>query len=232
MREYEAPVRLLPVIFVVGTAYSMTAEDKIGQLNRAVNRIVGSLAKLNSESIDVRAVVRLISYNSFATVTDPLSGDGSEIVLEAEGSSDFGAGLDCLNRVLEDTDVCGSPYGVKPPVIIFLTDSYPSKPWRESAEKLQSNPLYRNAIKLAVAIGDKADISHFQQALDSENRAVVKVVDNSMLSKIFETLVTVAVRVASSPRMFAKADRQAYIIERSLQGDVSRATVISTKNEQ
>ncbi len=222
MNKIQIPRKSQPLIFVVGTGDSMVAENKMEQVNAAINKVVDEVNKRNGKVLDAETFVRVVRYSSSAEALDPLS--IGEINLSAGGASDFGAALEKLSVLLGEKEFVEPSYGLSNPIVIYISDSYPSTShWREGATTLQENSMYKGAIKFAVAVGEQADVFSLLQLIDENEEGLLKVCDTSKVGNLIEAVALTAVRDVPSPRNLSQGDRTTFVRKRALQGELLAA---------
>ncbi len=222
MNRIQIPRKSQPIIFVVSTGDSMVAENKMEQVNVAINKIIDEVNIRNGKTLDAETFVRVVRYSSSAETVAPLS--LGEINFSAGGTSDFGAALEKLGGLLSEKEFVEPPYGLSNPIVIYITDSYPSTShWREDATSLQENSIYREAVKFAFAIGDQADTFPLLQLINDKEEGLIKVSDTSKVGELIEAIALTAVRDVPSPRNLSHSNRTAFVRRRGLQGELLNA---------
>lgn len=92
--------------------------------------------------------------------------------VEADGRTSLGAALSLLNRSMTQDKMMHSKTGNKAPVIIVMSDGAPTDEWIESLEKLQKNEWFKQAIKIGIAIGSRADVNVLSRLVGSKEAVI------------------------------------------------------------
>lgn len=195
--------RPLPIFVLADTSGSMRGE-KIQELNLALREMLNALNNMD----DIRGKFQL-SVISFG-------GDSANIVqeladingvslqeLEANGKTPMGAAFDIVREQIENRDVVSSR--AYAPTIVLISDGLPTdcgeeiykqkkylewEPLRDLHEGERSSKSQR----LALGIGEDADIEMLKAFINSEDIPVIKAKDATGITKFFKwvTMSTVA----------------------------------------
>ncbi|CDE22045.1 uncharacterized protein encoded in toxicity protection region of plasmid R478 contains von Willebrand factor (VWF) domain [Acidiphilium sp. CAG:727] len=78
--------------------------------------------------------------------------------MKAEGLTSLGAALKSLNEKMSRKEFLGdNPMGYLAPGVIILSDGEPTDDWETPLKELRKNNWFKNAIKVAFAVGDDAN---------------------------------------------------------------------------
>lgn len=187
---------LLPVIFVLDSSGSMQGQ-KISMLNHTMEECMEILKRFAASNPDALMKIGVLELHSGADWMQP-SGleDLEDFVfkrLEAGGLTDMGAVLNELDDKLSRQKFLVSTTGRCKPIIIFMTDGYPTDSWEEPLRELKNNnKWYKNAIRIGFAVGDDADVKIITEIVGS-SEAVIQTSDLQTFSKL---LLKVAINSA------------------------------------
>lgn len=155
-----APRKVMTLFFVIDTSGSMGGE-KIGTVNAAIEETIPELYKLSSTNADAEIKVAVLQFSSGATWLTP---DGPVTLenyswndLHAGGVTDLGeACLELYNKMSRKAFLA-SQTGAFAPVVLLLSDGGPTDNYKKGLERLKTNLWFKNAIRIAIAIGHDAD---------------------------------------------------------------------------
>ena len=156
-KSLRASTRPLDIIYVIDTSWSMGGR-KIEAVNRAMHeleRLLCDEAKKNPLA-DVK--VRILAFNNEKAYWHLKERTSLECfkyddITRVEGGTPFGSALDEIANALSDND---SVRGL-PPIIVVMSDGWPTDAWEVSLERLLSTPWGKKATKIAIAIGKEPD---------------------------------------------------------------------------
>ena len=201
----------LHLFFVLDTSGSMKDNRAIEQLGEGMRATLEVLKSKFEKSSDVRLKVAVMEFNTGARwitggenhledIEDFQAIRVEEMGFTAQGMTYMGYALKMLAEGLSRNTMMKSPTGNKCPIIIFLTDGYPTDNWRSALEKIRENKWYQQAIKIGIALGEKADKDVLAQIVGT-SEAVVTVEKTNDLAKMIQVLsVTASLSGSSSNR--------------------------------
>lgn len=180
-----APRRVMTLFYLVDASGSMTG-DKIGTVNSAMEECIPDLREISKENDDAEIKVAIMRFSSGFSWVTPQSGPVGidDIIwndLNAGGLTDLGAALTELDKRLSRSEFLGSQTGAYAPVILLFSDGGPTDNWEQGLSQIKNNNWYKNAIKIAIAIGDDADrnvLAQFtgnaESILDARDKSTLK----------------------------------------------------------
>lgn len=190
--------RPLPIFILADTSGSMRGE-KINELNLALREMLTAL----NEADDIRGKFQLavIGFGGDVSLIQPLE-DISGITLEemiASGNTPMGQAFDTVSDMIEDRDVVSSR--AYTPTIVLISDGLPTDDtsngnyfdW-EPLKRLHTAERTSKCQRLALGIGEDADIDMLRAFIDNPEVPVIKTQDASGITKFFRwvTMSTVA----------------------------------------
>ena len=191
--------RIMALIFVVDTSGSMDGA-KIASLNTAVRQVLPDLDEISRNNSDAEIKVAALEFSSDARwMYDGLQEAGAFQWqdMKASGLTSFGAACAELDKKLSRSHGWMSePAGMRAPAIILLSDGAPTDEWRHSLANLKENKWFKNACKIAIAIGDDADKSVLAE-FTGNSEAVITVHNTDQLKKLIRTVSLTASKVNS-----------------------------------
>lgn len=159
------PIRGTPLhfIWICDVSDSMRHGKKIEELNMAIEKAIASLKEASKKTPAVQIFMRTIK---FSTGAEWLDKDNISLKsyqfkhLESDGGvTDLGEALSKVADALRFKKDGGLMPEVqsKLPHIVLITDGYPTDDWESGLKKLDSTVWGKNAVRMAVALGDAAD---------------------------------------------------------------------------
>ncbi|TDR93963.1 vWA domain-containing protein [Enterovirga rhinocerotis] len=151
------PLPLL-VVFLVDGSGSMAGE-RIASLNWAARAVVPAMREAAAEHPEVDLRIRVMRFSSGADWVQPAATPAGRFIwtnLAAEGETDLGAAF----RLLAGAFSAPAPGAEEtlPPVIVLLTDGYPSDDAEAGLATLLATAEGERAIRIPIAIGPDADL--------------------------------------------------------------------------
>ncbi|MGD1455628.1 vWA domain-containing protein [Vibrio harveyi] len=148
--------RPLPVIVMADTSGSMSIDGKIDALNRSIKDMISSFA---SES-RLRAEIHLsiVTFGGEAVTRLPLTPAHQIEQIEnftALGGTPLGAACTIVKDLIEDKD--SIPSRAYRPVIILVSDGYPTDDYVKAFDALLNSERAQKATRFALSIGNDAD---------------------------------------------------------------------------
>ena len=201
IKSYKAP---LVLFFVVDCSGSM-AGQKIGTVNSKMLETIPGLPEIAEENPEVSLQVATLG---FATGAEWITGKQPVTVnegfcwtsLEACGVTDLGEALRELDDKLSDRNFMGISNNrneVKyAPVIFLISDGEPTDNYKDALKELKENKLFSRAIKVALAIGDNANVEILSDFTDNRD-SVVSVDNDTELGDWIKFIVVKSTEVAS-----------------------------------
>jgi uncharacterized protein YegL len=189
--------RALPVFILADKSGSMEGE-KINELNLALREMLTTLK--NTTDIRGKFQLAIIGFGEDVEIIQPLA-DLPEISLRelsAEGQTPMGEAFDVLSAMLEDKDCVSSRAFT--PTIVLISDGLPTDSPQEHmsfSELLEWEPLKnlqhggersRKCQRLAMGIGQDADIDMLKAFINNPEIPVIKSKDATGISAFFKWL--------------------------------------------
>ncbi len=194
--------RALPIFLLADTSGSMSGE-KINQLNLAVREMLNALNQVD----DIRGTFQLaiICFGGGVKVLQSLE-DTDKISLQelqASGNTPMGGAFEVVQKMIEDKEVVSSR--AYTPTIVLISDGLPTDcpdevygqknflDW-EPLKALHKGERSSKCQRLALGIGEDADLDMLRAFIDNPEIPVIKTEDASGIGKFFKwvTMSTVA----------------------------------------
>ena len=202
----EMASRPLHFIWIADCSGSMFGQ-KIQSLNYAIRNAIPSMRDVARENPNAKILVRAIKFSSGAQwhIEDAAEVEKFEWMdLQAGGITDLGTALSMVADRLEMQQISEAAL---PPVLVLLSDGQPTDDYEIGLNKLLSIPLGKKAVKIAIAIGEDADIDVLQNFMDDPERLPLQANNSDALVHFIKWASTALVKAASSPpSQFAKSN--------------------------
>lgn len=159
LEAVEIARRQMSLFFIVDTSGSMDGE-KIAAVNTAIREVLPEVADISSENADAQIKVACLQFaNDVQWLFKPTDVEGLTWTdLSASGMTAMGAAFNELNSKLSRNEFLNSPTGNFAPVLFLMSDGQPTDEYRKTLDSLRENRWFKVAIRVAIAIGDDADM--------------------------------------------------------------------------
>lgn len=152
--------RTMVLFFLVDVSGSMTG-SKIGAVNEAINDVIPELRDISETNADAQIKVAVLTFSSGAKwmYQQPIEAENFNWnYLDVGGVTDMGIAFSMLNDKLSRKEFMSDIAGSFAPAIFLMSDGGATDDYKKGLEKLKSNNWFKYAIKVAVAIGQDADM--------------------------------------------------------------------------
>lgn len=194
----EMSSRPLHFIWITDCSGSMSGE-KIESLNYAIKNAIPSMREVASENPNAKVLVRAIKFSDGAEwhIDDATAVDKFEWKnLQAGGLTDLGV---ALSMVADKLKIPPMSERALPPVLVLLSDGQPTDDYKAGLSKLLSLPWGKKAVKIAIAIGEDADMDVLQNFIDDPERLPLQANNSDSLVHFIKWASTAVVKAASAP---------------------------------
>lgn len=186
--------KVLPVIYVLDVSGNMGKRSRIEALNQAMNTTICILKKMET-NYAFKTKISILTFASGAKwVTNGLE-DPEDITwsgVHAGGLADLGAALKELNKKMSRKELFQSDEGFKVPILIFFSSVMPTDDYEGALEDIKkSNKWFEASIKIAIALGEHADISILTKVVDNNPETVISVDDAEMLESLIPEITSI-----------------------------------------
>ena len=157
----EIPRKTMVMFFLIDTSGSMEGE-KIASLNDAMREILPDIKKISDSNADALIKIAVLEFASGTEWITPLPQDLDTFRwqnLEAVGVTDMGGACSELASKLHSSSFLQDKVGHYAPVIILMSDGAPTDDFKGGLEVLKQNKWFNVSIKIALAIGQDADVN-------------------------------------------------------------------------
>ncbi len=177
----------------------MAARGKIEALNTALREALPHLREISARNPFVQIFVRALVFANgarwhIARPTPVEELHWSDV--PAAGQTDLGAALQLLVSQLRTPPMQPRAF---PPVIVLISDGQPTDDYDASLAGLLAEPWGRRAVRLAIAIGEDADMAMLQEFIADDALHPFKANDPEHLAYLVRFTSVVASRLVSEP---------------------------------
>jgi uncharacterized protein YegL len=184
------------LFFVVDQSGSM-AGTKIGAVNTAIREVIPELKGIGGADVDLKIAALMFSSGCKWMHTDPIAVENfTWNNIQVSGVTDLGAACAELNDKMSKNKFMSTPSGSVAPAIFLMSDGQPTDDFAGGLEKLKNNNWYKYAIRVAVAIGDDADIDVLAEFTGSKE-AVLTVHDPDSLKNMIRFISITSAQIGS-----------------------------------
>ncbi len=176
--------RPLHIIFIISCSDSMACDGKIHALNNAIKEFIPDIRELANGNIEVPVLIRAIKFSNGAqwhVSSQPTEVERfTWIDLQSGGdATDMGAAMRLLATALKNPPM---PDRALSPVLVLISDGCSTDDYNDGLQALMAEKWGRKAIRLAIAIGENANLEELQKFIGN---AEIK----PLQANNFETLV-------------------------------------------
>lgn len=208
------PRRTMTLFFLIDTSGSMSG-NKIGAVNDAIVNVLPMLEDISSSNPDAEIKVAALEFSNGTKwlYNEPKSVDDFKwIDVQAGGLTSLGEACLELNSKLSRSGYMKSASGSYAPAIILLSDGGPTDNFDGGLQTIQGNNWFKNAIRIAIAIGDDADLDVLAR-FTGNSEAVIKVQNIDALKQIIRIVAVTSSQIGSKSSSTGDTSKQDQVIK-------------------
>jgi uncharacterized protein YegL len=193
----ELATRPLHFFWICDCSGSMSVDGKIQSLNLAIREAIPHMQKVADENPNAQVLIRAIRFSDGAQwhISQPVPVHQFQWEdLPAEGVTDMGK---ALSMVAEQLHIL--PDRGLPPVLVLISDGQPTDDYQSGLAEILNQPWGKKAVRVAIAIGEDANISVLQKFISNPEIKVLQANSPEMLVRYIHWVSTVILQSASSP---------------------------------
>lgn len=190
--------RPLHFIWIADCSGSMDG-DKIQSLNTAIRESIPEMRKVAASNPHAKVLVRAIKFSSGATwhIVNATPIDKFQWQdLQADGVTDMGRALLMVADELKMPPM--DPRGL-PPVLVLITDGYPTDDVSRGIKALMDEPWGRKAVRIAIGIGTDVDYEMLKRFIGNDELKPLQANNAEQLVNYIKWASTAVLQSASAP---------------------------------
>lgn len=195
----ELATRPLHFIWICDCSGSMSVDAKIQSLNTAIREAIPHMQGVADENPNAEVLVRALKFSSGAQwhISQPTPvADFKWVDLTADGVTDMGK---ALSVVAEQLAMPPMTERALPPVLVLISDGQPTDDFAGGLKKLLDLPWGKKAVRIAIAIGEDADLDVLQKFIGHPEIKPLQANNSEALVNHIRWVSTAVLKSASSP---------------------------------
>lgn len=198
--EEVAPVarRTMTLFFMVDKSGSMCG-TKIGAVNDAIANALPIISDISNSNPDAEIKVAALEFSNGVDWLYDTPKDANDFIwqdVEAGGLTSLGEACRELNKKLSRSGLMKTASGSFAPVIILISDGEPTDDYMSSLSVLKTNAWFKNAIKIAIAIGNDANTDILTEFTGSKE-AIYYTHNIEALKQVIRTVAVTSSQIGS-----------------------------------
>jgi uncharacterized protein YegL len=199
--------RQMVLFLVIDTSGSMDGK-KIGAVNTAIREVLPELKNVGGSDVDLKIACLTFSSGCEWMHSAPIPVNAFQWNnAVADGVTDFGAACTELARRMTKDDFLKAPSGSVAPAIFLMSDGEPTDDYKKGIADVQKNHWFKYAIKVAVAIGDDANIDVLTE-FTGNREAVLTVHTPEALKKMIRFVTVTSSQIGSKSQPVSSGEPQ------------------------
>lgn len=194
--------RKMNIFYLIDTSFSMEG-GKIESVNQAMPEVVDIVGEISDKNNDNAEIfVSCMLFSSGAKWVNDEALPAKEYIwnpVGVSGCTDLGDACRLLEKALHregNEAQLTSTSGHKNPAIILLSDGEPTDDYLSGIEELKKNRWFRAATKVAIAIGNDANIDKLAE-FTGNKELVIKVHNVEALKKMIKVVSATVSKIGS-----------------------------------
>lgn len=180
--------RPLPVIILADTSGSMSADGKIDALNASIKEMISTFSEEGRRQVEIQLAI-ITFGGTYAEIHESLT-PAHEVThfkeMVASGPTPMGGAFELVTALLEDQERI--PSRSYRPVLVLLSDGYPTDDWKVGFDKLCNSDRAQKASRFAMAIGNDADESMLKDFVNDDEAPVFKAHQARDIHRFFKAI--------------------------------------------
>ena len=194
------PMANRPVHFywLLDRSGSMSIDGKITQLNWAIREALPEMQSAAKSNPAAKLLVRALTFGDGARWHDQAAVEVSSYTwrdIVTDGRTDMGEAFRLVARELTNLNM---PQRALRPVLALVSDGGPTDNWRSGLRDIDASPWGQRAVRVAIAIGNDADIAMLKEFLANPENEPLRVNNAAQLASAIRWASTMAVKAASN----------------------------------
>lgn len=209
----EITKRELHFIWIVDCSGSMRDDGKIQSLNYAIREAIPHMQREAENNFQANLLISALKFSTgaqwFISPTNISTFKWMDV--EAGGHTDLGQAFLLLSEMLHIPPM--TKRGL-PPVLVLLSDGQPTDNYEDGLNKLLDEPWGKKAIRIAIAIGEDANMRVLEKFIGNEGIKPLLARNPETLANYIRWVSTVVQSSSARPKSLQKnIDTQDSIVE-------------------
>jgi len=209
--------RKMILFFLIDTSGSMSGK-KIQSVNDAIENVLPIIGEISDENPDAEINIAAMKFSTGVDWVYSEPKEAKDFIwqpVSPEALTSLGEACRELSRKLSRTNgfmPTSTGSGYYAPAIILLSDGGPTDDFQGGLKVLKENSWFKNAIKVAIAIGDDADEDVLKDFTGS-SEAVIKVHNIDALKTMIRVIAVTSSQIGSKSSSAGDASKQEEVIK-------------------
>ena len=209
--------RKMILFFLIDTSGSMSGK-KIQSVNDAIENVLPIIGEISDENPDAEINIAAMKFSTGVDWVYNEPKEAKDFIwqpVNPEALTSLGEACRELSRKLSRTNgfmPTSTGSGYYAPAIILLSDGGPTDDFQGGLKVLKENSWFKNAIKVAIAIGDDADEDVLKDFTGS-SEAVIKVHNIDALKTMIRVIAVTSSQIGSKSSSAGDASKQEEVIK-------------------
>lgn len=196
----EISKRPLHFIWICDCSSSMNGDGKIQSLNNAIRQAIPLMQDAAEENPNANVLVRAVKFSTGAQwhISQPTPVDQfywEDLI--AEGVTSMGQAMSLVAEQLKTPPM--ENRGL-PPVLVLLSDGYPTDDFNSGLKKLMEQSWAKKAVRVAIAIGKDADLELLQKFIAHPELQPLEANNPDQLVALIKWASTAVLKAVSNPQ--------------------------------
>lgn len=209
--------RKMILFFLIDTSGSMSGK-KIQSVNDAIENVLPIIGEISDENPDAEINIAAMKFSTGVDWVYNEPKEAKDFIwqpVSPEALTSLGEACRELSRKLSRSNgfmPTSTGSGYYAPAIILLSDGGPTDDFQGGLKVLKENSWFKNAIKVAIAIGDDADEDVLKDFTGS-SEAVIKVHNIDALKTMIRVIAVTSSQIGSKSSSAGDASKQDEVIK-------------------
>lgn len=209
--------RKMILFFLIDTSGSMSGK-KIQSVNDAIENVLPIIGEMSDENPDAEINIAAMKFSTGVDWVYNEPKEAKDFIwqpVSPEALTSLGEACRELSRKLSRTNgfmPTSTGSGYYAPAIILLSDGGSTDDFQGGLKVLKENSWFKNAIKVAIAIGDDADEDVLKDFTGS-SEAVIKVHNIDALKTMIRVIAVTSSQIGSKSSSAGDASKQEEVIK-------------------
>ena len=209
--------RKMILFFLIDTSGSMSGK-KIQSVNDAIENVLPIIGEISDENPDAEINIAAMKFSTGVDWVYNEPKEAKDFIwqpVSPEALTSLGEACRELSRKLSRSNgfmPTSTGSGYYAPAIILLSDGGPTDDFQGGLKVLKENSWFKNAIKVAIAIGDDADEDVLKDFTGS-SEAVIKVHNIDALKTMIRVIAVTSSQIGSKSSSAGDASKQEEVIK-------------------